>query len=155
MSIFRIIIAAVGRICLSAIFLIAGLNKVLNWGTTKDVLIKAAAAWQDYSSCLWFKPFCAWIPEHIALVLGTAVLFELLGGSLVLLGLFSRFGAFLLILFLFPTTLMFHTFWEMSSPERDIQVVMFMKNISIFGGLCTVLAFGSGYKGCSLSKPSQ
>jgi len=79
------------------------------------------------------------------LILGTAV--ELIGGLLILLGIRVRFGAFLLIIFLIPTTLFFHQFWFLDGMRRDLQVVMFLKNVAIVGGLLYVLACGTGSRG--------
>jgi putative oxidoreductase len=56
-----------------------------------------------------------------------------------ILGYFARFGAFLLLVFLIPTTLIFH-----SNFGDQIQMIMFMKNVSMFGGLLVLLAVGAG-----------
>ena len=62
-----------------------------------------------------------------------------------LIGVFTRIGAVALIAFLIPVTIIYHAFWIMQSPEKDLQVVMFMKNLSILGGLMVVASFGSGF----------
>jgi uncharacterized membrane protein YphA (DoxX/SURF4 family) len=54
------------------------------------------------------------------------------------LGYFTRFGAVLLLLFLIPTTLIFH---GADDPGQKIQ---FMKNVSMFGGLLVLLSAGAG-----------
>jgi putative oxidoreductase len=142
----RVVIAIIGRVCLSAIFILAGLNKVLNWDESQKNLLEMLAKWNTYSVEPWVSQTISMISEHITLSLGVATIFELLGGVLVLFGIGARFGALLLILFTIPTTALFHAFWELQPPERDIQVVMFMKNIAIVGGLLVVLALGSGFK---------
>jgi putative oxidoreductase len=48
-------------------------------------------------------------------------------------------GRILLLLFLIPTTLIFHNIW--ADPKRMIH---FMKNAAIFGGLIVFLAAGPG-----------
>jgi len=73
-----------------------------------------------------------------------ACMLELFGGFLLLFGIKVRWGAFFLILFLIPTTLIMHHFWLLQSPQRELEMGMFLKNLSIFGGLLTVLAFGTG-----------
>jgi len=45
----------------------------------------------------------------------------------------------LLLIFLIPTTLIFH-----SNFGDQIQMIMFMKNVSMFGGLLVLLAVGAG-----------
>lgn len=142
----KVIISIIGRICLSGIFILAGLNKVLNWEASKKTILGMITTWSSYSLTPWMSDILNICAEHIVLVLGIATAFELLGGLLVFFGIGSRFGAFLLILFIIPTTVLFHAFWELQSPERDIQVVMFMKNMAILGGLLVVLASGSGFR---------
>ncbi len=78
------------------------------------------------------------------LVVGTAA--ELFGGILVLLGIQVRLGAFILCLFLIPTSLLFHNFWDLEGKEMQLQLSIFLKNLSIFGGGLLLLAFGKGTK---------
>jgi putative oxidoreductase len=47
--------------------------------------------------------------------------------------------------FLVPVTLIMHDFWTLDEgPQRMEQMINFMKNVSISGGLLMVLALGSG-----------
>src|SRR3954464_7195325 len=63
-----------------------------------------------------------------------AGLIALVGGVSVMLGYRARFGAFLLLLFLVPVTLVMHRFWGLSDPhEAMLQKIMFMKNVSLAG----------------------
>ncbi|MEL6221986.1 MAG: DoxX family protein [Cyanobacteria bacterium J06627_8] len=67
------------------------------------------------------------------------ILFEIIGGVSLIVGFKARIGATLLLLFLIPATLMFH------NPIADpTQMIQFMKNLAIIGGLLMVAAFGSG-----------
>jgi putative oxidoreductase len=68
-----------------------------------------------------------------------AIFFELVGSATVILGYFARFGALLLLIFLIPTTLIFH-----SNFADQVQMIMFMKNVSMFGGSLILLASGAG-----------
>jgi hypothetical protein len=45
-------------------------------------------------------------------------------------------------LYMIPTTLIFHAFWNFHGAERLPQIVNFMKNLAIMGGLSTLVAFG-------------
>ena len=45
---------------------------------------------------------------------------------------------------LIPTTLLFHAFWSASGGAVMAQQVQFFKNLSIFGGMLFVAAFGAG-----------
>jgi putative oxidoreductase len=74
-----------------------------------------------------------------------AGILALLGGLSILLGYHARVGAWLLVAFLVPVTLMMHRFWAVSDPTMArIQFVMFMKNLSMFGGALLITYFGSG-----------
>jgi len=69
----------------------------------------------------------------------------LAGGLSVLLGYHARFGAFLLLLFLVPVTLVMHRFWGLSDPHvAALQRVMFLKNLSMIGGALVLMYYGSG-----------
>lgn len=68
-----------------------------------------------------------------------------LGGLSILLGYKARIGAWLLVLFLVPVTLMMHKFWGIPDPMTAmIQRVMFMKNVSMLGGALMLTHFGAG-----------
>lgn len=70
---------------------------------------------------------------------------ELAGGLSILAGYRARTGGLLLILFLLPVTLIFHQFWTIADPmASQIQMAMFMKNVSIMGAALMVIYFGSG-----------
>jgi len=110
----------VSRILLSSIFLYSGVNKILAFQATQ-----------------------AYMAGHgmrmTGLFIVLAILFEIGGGLFLLLGWFPRLGALALILFLVPTTLVFHR--DLSDPA---QIVQFAKNVAILGGLFAVLSAGGG-----------
>jgi putative oxidoreductase len=86
----------------------------------------------------------AGVPAADVLVPISGVL-AILGGLSVLLGYKARFGAWLLIIFLVPVTLMMHKFWGIADPTQAmIQRVMFMKNVSMLGGALMLTYFGAG-----------
>lgn len=157
MQLLKIILAVIGRILLSAIFIIAGLNKILNWDVTKNSLLEALGKWHGYQDVHLIDQLIDVFTSKVDILLWMATSFEILGGLLVLIGIFTRFGALLLSLFIIPATLLYHSFWTLSSPERDIQLVMFMKNMAILGGLMIVLAFGSGFSksSCRIKEPFE
>lgn len=69
----------------------------------------------------------------------------LLGGLSVLLGFKARWGAWLLLLFLVPVTLMMHKFWGLTdAAAAQMQQINFMKNMAMAGGALLVTYFGSG-----------
>jgi putative oxidoreductase len=69
----------------------------------------------------------------------------LVGGLSVLLGYRTRFGALMLVIFLVPVTLVMHNFWGPSDPmTRELQKMMFMKNVAMLGGALFLSYFGGG-----------
>jgi len=69
----------------------------------------------------------------------------ILGGLSIALGYKARWGAWLIVVFLVPVTIMMHNFWTITDPMmRQMQMVMFMKNISMLGGALLITYFGSG-----------
>jgi putative oxidoreductase len=69
----------------------------------------------------------------------------ILGGLSILLGYRARIGAWLIVLFLIGVTPMMHNFWAVSDPMmHQMQMVMFMKNVSMLGAALLISQFGSG-----------
>jgi putative oxidoreductase len=68
---------------------------------------------------------------------------EVGGGLSVLVGYKTKLGAWALFLFLIPTTLIFH-----HNVGDKMQMIMFLKNLAIMGGLLQLALHGAG--GCSL-----
>jgi putative oxidoreductase len=77
-------------------------------------------------------------PEQ-AVVLNGALM--ILAGLLLGLGIAPRIAAALLIGSLVPTTLVGHAFWkEEPGPEREKQLLQFLKNLGLIGGLLMVVS---------------
>jgi len=69
----------------------------------------------------------------------------LIGGLSVLLGYRARAGAWLIVVFLVPVTVALHPFWSVADPmARQMQLAMFLKNVSILGGALLIAHFGAG-----------
>lgn len=77
-----------------------------------------------------------WKPD---LLLTLIIITLILGASLVLIGYNSGFGAFLLLLYLVPTTFIVYSFWNDPAAVRRIQLINFMKNLAIIGGLLLLM----------------
>ena len=69
----------------------------------------------------------------------------LVGGRSVAFGYKARFGAWLLVLFLVPVTIMMHRFWGLSDAQQAMmQQIHFLKNLSMLGGALLIAHFGPG-----------
>jgi putative oxidoreductase len=131
------IVALAARILLSQIFIISGVNHVIQWGSTIRAMADKGMAME---SVLGRSGMVFLNVLHVGVVA-----FLLIGGLSVLLGVRARLGAVLLILFLIPATWIFHDFWNSNTDlDRTMQTINFMKNTGLIGGLLMVLAFGSG-----------
>ena len=74
-----------------------------------------------------------------------AGILAILGGLSILLGYYARIGAGLIALFLVGVTPMMHNFWAVTdSMARQMQMIMFMKNLSMLGGALLISQFGAG-----------
>ena len=72
-------------------------------------------------------------------------LLALAGALSVALGYRARLGAWLLVAFLVPVTLALHNFWAATdAATAQIQMAMFMKNVSILGAALLITQFGPG-----------
>jgi putative oxidoreductase len=72
-------------------------------------------------------------------------LLALAGALSVALGYRAKAGAWLLVLFLVPVTVSMHRFWGLHDPATaQLQMAMFMKNLSILGGALLISQFGAG-----------
>jgi putative oxidoreductase len=69
----------------------------------------------------------------------------LAGGLSIVLGYHAKTGAWLIVLFLVPVTLMMHKFWTVHDPVMaQTQMAMFMKNVALLGAALLITQFGSG-----------
>lgn len=72
-------------------------------------------------------------------------LLALAGGLSVLAGHHTRLGAWLLVAFLVPVTVMMHAFWRLADPVAvHTQQAMFMKNVAMIGAALLIACFGGG-----------
>jgi len=136
------IIFFLGRLCLGLIFLIAGVKKVLYWHETRESVLMKFTALQMYFPDAWiFDHFIRFVP----VMLGFATFFELVGSILLISGFCMRFGAVFLLIFLIPTTLLYHDFWFKIGDARALELTMFMKNLALIGSFI-LLSLGPRFK---------
>lgn len=113
-----------GRVLYSAIFIMAGLGH-------------------------FSRPTIAYAAQQGVPLAGLLVpisgVIALAGGLSVLLGYRAKIGAWLLVLFLIPVTVMLHNFWVVKDPMMaQMQQAMFMKNVSMIGAALLISQFGAG-----------
>ncbi|MBI2743865.1 MAG: DoxX family protein [Chlamydiales bacterium] len=141
----KTLFAVLGRILLSLIFILSGIGKIFDWPGTESYLINALCDLLNYTqSIVWAQDLLQMAIPVTPQLLIVATIFELLGGVMMFFGIQVRFAAFLLSAFLIPVTLTFHHFWFLEGPDRQLQMIMFLKNLSILGGLFYILGVGKG-----------
>jgi putative oxidoreductase len=114
-----------GRLFLALIFIVSGMGKIGNFDGTVAYMSSHA------------------MPMASILLVG-AIVFELAGGLSLILGYKTKYGVLILLIFIIPTTLIFHPFWAVPEEMVKMQTIAFMKNLAIMGGLMTVLVHGPG-----------
>lgn len=113
-----------GRVLFSAIFVLAGAKNL------SPHAIQAAAA--------------QGVPLASVAVPAAGIL-ALVGGLSVLLGYRARTGAWMLVLFLAPVTFAMHRFWAVADPQlAQLELTMFLKNLSMLGSALLVTRLGAG-----------
>mgnify|MGYP000476327330 CR=1 FL=1 len=135
------ILGFLGRLLLSLIFLFSSFGKLLNWDQNVQYLAHSIQFWQQQMGDITevqeiFHSFTPLLP----LFLLVGLLLESIGSLLLLTGFRVKLGAFLLFIFLVPATVIFHPFWAVESGDYNNQLIMFLKNLAILGGLIMVLA---------------
>ena len=115
----------VARILLAAIFISAGLSKLGGFDGTVGYIASKGLP----------------LPGLIA-VLTIAV--EVLGGIAIVIGYKARVAGLLLAIFTLLAGFIFHNFWAVPADQAYVQNIMFMKNLSMAGGLLLLTVFGAG-----------
>lgn len=115
----------VSRFLVALIFLISGAGKIFGFAGTAAMMGKVGFP----------------LPE---VFLTGAIVFEIVGGLLLLFGFQARIGALLLIIFLIPATLIFHVPGIFNEATAQDQMIQTLKNLVILGALLKYLADGAG-----------
>lgn len=114
-----------GRILLALIFVLSGFEKITGFEATVGYIADKGLP----------------LPRLAAVV---AIVVELGGGILLVLGWKTRWAALALCMFTALAAIMFHDFWAAPADQTANQMIHFLKNISIMGGLLYVMAYGGG-----------
>ena|SRR6266404_6776044 len=69
---------------------------------------------------------------------------EFIGGTMIILGLGTRYAAALIVVFVIIATAIAHRYWEFAEPARRLQEGQFYKNLAIIGGDLFLFICGAG-----------
>ena len=118
-------LVVVGRVLLALMFILAGFGKLADIGGTAGYIASGGLP----------------MASALAVIVG---LLELFGGIAIAIGFQTRWAALALGLFTLAATVLFHKFWAVPAEQAFVQQLMFMKNLSVAGGLFVVAALGAG-----------
>ena len=127
-----------GRILIPIVFLVAGIQKVMNIGEIAQMLAANGVPVPDE-----IVPYLAGIPKYEALGYLLAAI-EIICGLLVLIGLKARWAALVLIVYTACTIIFVHHFWDMQGDALIQNRADAVKYLSIMGGLLLIVAVGAG-----------
>ena len=112
------VIQVLGRIFLSTIFLVEGMNKIFNYESTIEYM-------ENFN-----------VPEYLAI---PAIIVEILFPLLLIVGYQTKISALALAIFTLATALVFHTDFT-----NQMQLISFLKNFAIAGGFLIIFVNGAG-----------
>ena len=118
----------IARLCLAAVFLYSGVDKLWHWRSSIEEVRSDGLPW----------------PAAFA---GATVFTQLVGGFLVATGFFAWLGALLLAGFTIAATLIGHRFWLRRGSEFAHELTTSLEHVAIVGGLvllCLLDLAGSG-----------
>ncbi|MBL6077666.1 DoxX family protein [Belnapia sp. T18] len=119
------VVLLVARIAMVVLFPISAYFKIIGWPGIVTTLTQQGAPLPYLGGVL-------------------AVLAETLLPLLIILGLWTRWAAFGLILYTLGTSAIAHRFWEFEGPAQMGQIFSFFKNLAMCGGLLMLAWIGPG-----------
>lgn len=115
----------IGRILIAFIFVFSGFGKITGFDGTVGYIASKGLP----------------LPQLAAIA---SIIVELGGGILLVIGWKARWAAAAMLIFTGMAALFFHNFWAVPADQAQNQMIHFMKNISMMGGLLYVVVHGSG-----------
>ena len=112
------IVEILGRLLLSAIFLINGIGKIFNYEGTIQYM-------ENFD-----------VPGYLII---PAITVEILFPILLIIGYYTKFSALVLSLFTLVLAVIFHTDFS-----NQMQLISFLKNFAIAGGFLIIFVYGPG-----------
>ena len=112
------VIEFLGRILLSLLFLIEGINKIFNYEATIQYM-------ENFG-----------VSEYFAI---PAIILEILFPLLLILGYQTKIAAFVMAIFTITVAIIFHTNFD-----DHMQLIAFLKDIAIAGGFIIIFVNGPG-----------
>jgi putative oxidoreductase len=119
------VVALIGRIALAAVFIFEGIHKLTSLDATAAYMARGGL-------------------PMVTVLLALSILVELGGGLAIAVGWKARWAAAAIAVFIVPVTLVFHVPFVTDAQAGAMQTMQSLKNLSIFGGMLLLVAFGPG-----------
>jgi putative oxidoreductase len=113
------------RLLLTPLFIYSGIGKIMAFGLTASRLPGGEGGFGS-------------------LLAAGAIVVELGCSAALILGIWTRWAALILIAFTIAATLMFHNFWAAPAPQVQAQTIQFLKNLGLIGAFAMIAVFGAG-----------
>ena len=114
-----------GRILIALIFVLSGFGKITGFEGTVGYIVSKGLP----------------LPQLAAV---GAVIVELGGGIMLVLGWKARWAAAAMFVFTALAALIFHNFWAVPADQAQNQMIHFMKNLCMAGGFLQLAVYGAG-----------
>ena len=118
-------VSLAGRILLALMFIPAGFGKLTHISGTAGYIASGGL------------PF----PSVLAVLAGAL---ELFGGLALVIGFKVRWVGLAMAFFTLAASIAFHPFWSVPEAQQMVTKLLFMKNISVIGGMLLISALGAG-----------
>ncbi len=122
---YKAYVSVVGRLLLALMFILSGFGKLGN--------IQGTAAFIASGG----------LPAPTVLAAAVGAL-ELFGGLALVVGYQVRLVGLALALFTVAASVVFHAWWSAPADQQYVTQLLFMKNISVAGGMLLISALGAG-----------
>ncbi len=122
---YKTYVSVLGRLLLALMFILSGVGKLGN--------IQGTAAFIASGG----------LPAPTVLAVAVGAL-ELFGGLALVVGYQVRLVGLALALFTVAASVVFHAYWSAPAAQQFVAQLLFMKNISVAGGMLLISALGAG-----------
>ena len=114
------------RMFIAFIFLYEAVDSILFFAETKNTMTAYGVTWRQ------------------DLLLGAIIVLLILGAFFVAIGYFAKLGAFFLLLYWIPFTMIVYSFWNDPEDIKRLHALYFMRNMGVAAALLLLLSNGAG-----------
>jgi putative oxidoreductase len=115
----------VGRVFIAALFVPAGISKVMSFAGTVGYITSVGMPLPELSAFL-------------------AILIEIISGVGIAIGFQTQISALILAFFTLVASIIFHPYWAVPADQAFVTQLLFFKNIAVIGGLLIIASKSPG-----------